>query len=430
MGKIPFQPPLRPGIELTLCLRREPDCSMTPIDHQRSAEIGLTFSVLVAASICHFLNDLMQSVFTATYPLFRQEFDLSYGEIGLLTLAYQLSASILQPLIGHYTDGRPKPYSLPFASAFSMAGLLTLSFAASFPVLLVGAMLLGTGSSIFHPEASRVARIASGRSHGLAQSIFQVGGNVGTAIGPLMVAFIVLPRGIGSLSIFAAAACAGMIILIGVSRWYAHHRETWHRANAAARRTPHPPRRVIATFAVLILLLLSKYFYLASFNSYYMFYLMQYFAVSERNAQLCLFVFLAAVAAGTLIGGPVGDRIGRKKVIWGSILGVLPFTLVLPYASLELTIVLSVIIGFVLASAFSAIVVFAQSLLPHRIGMVSGIFFGLSFGLGGIGAALLGVLADWTSLETVYRVCAFLPLMGLLAAFLPELDDHRAATRK
>lgn len=381
--------------------------------------IGLTFPVLLAASLCHLLNDVMQSVFTATYPLIKSEFGLSFAQIGLLTLTYQMSASILQPLIGLATDRRPLPYALPFASVFSMGGIFTLSVAPSFPLLLTGAALLGIGSSIFHPEASRVARIAAGTSHGLAQSIFQVGGNLGSSLGPLMVVFIVLPRGLGSLVWFCLSAALAMTILIGISRWYAHQTRAGSARRAAAR-TDLSPGRIWAAIVVLTLLMLSKTFYLASFDSFYQFYLTDKFAVSPRDAQLALFTFLAAVAAGTLVGGPVGDRIGRKKVLWGSILGVLPFTLILPHVGLAATIGLSLVIGFVMASAFSAIVVFAQSLMPHRIGMISGVFFGLLFGFGGLGAALIGALADRIGIQTVYQLCAFLPAMGLLTVFLPD----------
>jgi MFS transporter, FSR family, fosmidomycin resistance protein len=383
--------------------------------------ISLTFPVLVAASVCHLLNDLMQSVFTATYPVFKTGFDLSFGQIGLLTLTYQLSASILQPLIGLYTDARPKPYSLPFAMAFSMAGLLTLAYAPNYAVLLVGGALLGVGSSIFHPESSRVARIASGGAHGLGQSIFQVGGNVGTSLGPLMVAFIVLPGGQGRLAWFALAAMTGMIILTAIGRWYqANGHARPRKAGGAAPTHGLSSGRIGGAIAVLTALMLSKYFYLASFNSYYIFYLMQHFNLSDQQAQICLFVFLAAVAVGTVVGGPIGDRIGRKAVIWVSILGVVPFTLALPYVNLTTTVVLSVIIGLVLASAFSAIVVYAQELMPGRVGMVSGLFFGLAFGMGGLGAAVLGELADLTSVEYVYKVCSFLPLLGALTALLPD----------
>lgn len=394
----------------------------------RQPALGLTFPVLLAASLCHLFNDLMQSVFTATYPLIKSEFGLTFAQIGLLTLTYQMSASILQPVIGLYTDRRPLPYSLPFASAFSMAGVLTLAMAPSFPLLLLGGALLGIGSSIFHPEASRVARLAAGTSHGLAQSIFQVGGNLGSSLGPLVVVLVVLPGGLGSLAWLAFAALAGMIVLTGVSRWYARNRPV-HAHGTPLATSGLPRRRVLAALLVLTFLMLSKTFYLASFESFYHFYLMQKFGVSPENAQLGLFAFLAAVAAGTLVGGPIGDRIGRKAVLWCSILGVLPFTLLLPYVGLGLTIALSLLIGFIMASAFSAIVVFAQSLMPHRIGMISGVFFGLLFGFGGTGAAVIGALADVTSIEYVYRLCAFLPAMGLMVIFLPETDLEQGSTR-
>lgn len=382
---------------------------------------GITLPVLLAASLCHLLNDLMQSVFTATYPLIKSDFGLTFAQVGFLTLTYQLSASILQPLIGLYTDRRPMPYSLPFASAFSMAGIFALSIAPSYEMLLLGGALLGVGSSIFHPEASRVARIAAGKSHGLAQSIFQVGGNLGSSLGPLLVVFIVLPGGLSAMRWFCLSALTAMIFLIGISRWYAQNLPAHAQGQGHAHHALSP-RRVWAAILVLTLLMLSKTFYLASFDSFYQFYLMEKFEVSAEDAQLCLFGFLAAVAAGTLVGGPVGDRIGRKKVLWASILGVLPFTLALPYVSLSMTVVLSLVIGFIMASAFSAIVVFAQSLVPHRIGMISGVFFGLLFGFGGIRAAIVGALADYSSIEQVYKLCAFLPAMGLLTYFLPETD--------
>lgn len=387
----------------------------------RPQTAALAYPVLIAASICHLLNDLMQSLFTATYPIFKSGFALSFAQIGLLTLTYQLSASILQPLVGLYTDSKPKPYSLPFGMGFSMAGLLVLAFAPSYPLLLLGGVLLGIGSSIFHPESSRLARLASGGAHGLAQSIFQVGGNIGTALGPLLVAFVVLPGGRGRLAWFALIALCGMIILTGLSRWYKSNGHATPRVQRAKTDDGHLSKgRIGGAIAILTALMLSKYFYIASFTSYYIFYLVQHFGIAERTAQICLFVFLGAVAVGTLIGGPVGDRIGRKKVIWGSILGVVPFTLVLPYVGLPATVALSAVIGLILASAFSAIVVYAQELMPDRIGMISGLFFGLSFGMGGLGAALLGVLADWTSVVYVYKVCSFLPLIGILAVFLPE----------
>ncbi|MGH9644541.1 MAG: MFS transporter, partial [Terriglobales bacterium] len=357
----------------------------------------LAFSVLLPATACHFLNDLMQSLFTAAYPVFKAGFGLTFGQIGLLSLSYQFAASVLQPLIGSYTDNRPQPYALAFGMAFSMSGLVAMAFAPNYPMLMLGGALLGMGSSIFHPEASRLARLASRGAHGLGLSIFQVGGNAGSALGPLLVAFVILAQGRQSLAGFALMALAGMFISTGLARWYIDNGHTTRKVRAAVRLSPLSSRKVGGAIAVLILLMLSKYFYLASFTSYYTFYLMDHFSLPAKDAQLCLFVFLAAVAIGTLAGGPVGDRIGRKKVIWGSIFGVVPFTLALPYVGLEATVVLSVVIGLVLASAFSAIVVYAQTLIPHRIGMISGLFFGLSFGLGGLGAALLGVLADHTS---------------------------------
>ncbi len=381
------------------------------------------FAVLGAASFCHLLNDLMQSVFVAAYPIFKGGFDLNFGQIGLLTLTYQITASLLQPIIGIYTDRKPLPYSLPFGMVFSLAGYLVLAFAQHYVMLLAGGALLGMGSSIFHPESSRLARLASGGAHGLAQSLFQVGGNIGTALGPLLVAFFIIPRGQTSLAYLALAALGGMIVLTGLAHWYKSRGQSRrHALGPTTGNSGLSRRQVRNAVAVLVALMLSKYFYLASFSSYYIFYLMQHSGLSAQTGQLYLFVFLAAVAIGTLIGGPVGDRIGRKKVIWGSILGILPFTLALPHVNLTATVALSVIIGLVLASAFSAIVVYAQDLMPGRVGMVSGLFFGLSFGMGGLGAALLGELADWTSIGFVYEVCSFLPLIGLLAALLPDVD--------
>lgn len=389
------------------------------------------FSVLCAVSFCHLLNDMLQSLFAAAYPIFKGGLDLTFGQIGTLTLIYSLVASLLQPLIGIATDRRPQPYSLPFGMACSLAGLLVLAFASSYAMLLSGGALLGVGSAIFHPESSRVARMASGGAYGLAQSLFQVGGNVGSALGPLLVAFFVLPHGQASLAWFALAALAGMIVLAAISHWRA--RRTFVRP--AVSRGPAPAenalgrRKVGGALFVLFCLTTSKYFYLASLTSYYIFYLMERFAVTESQSQIYLFVFLAAVVAGTLVGGPVGDRIGRKAVIWVSILGVLPFTLALPYVGLPGTVALSVVIGILLASAFPAIVVYAQDLVPGRVGMVSGLFFGLAFGMGGLGAAAIGVLADRTSLEFAYKVCAFLPAIGLLTVFLPTIGQAAPATR-
>lgn len=378
------------------------------------------YSVLGGASFSHMLNDMLQSLFIASYPIFKGNFNLTFGQIGTLTLVFQITASLLQPLVGLYTDHRPKPYSLPFGMAISMCGLLTLAFAPSFGMLLVGAALIGIGSSIFHPESSRLARLASGGAHGLAQSIFQVGGNFGQSLGPLMVAFVVLPRGQKSLAWFSLAAIFAIVLLTSLGHWYNRHLITSQKRQVVQSASSLSRQQVGGALAVLIVLTLSKYFYLASITSYYVFYLMQHFHSTQRDAQLYLFLFLAAVAVGTVVGGPVGDRIGRKKVIWVSILGVLPLTLLLPYVALPMTVALSVIIGLVIASAFSAILVYAQELMPGRVGMVSGLFFGLAFGLGGLGAAILGTLADHTSIDFVYKVCAFLPALGLLTGFLPD----------
>lgn len=380
------------------------------------------FSVLWAASFCHLLNDMLQALLPAVYPILQGGFNLTFAQVGVLTFCYQLTASIFQPFIGHYTDRRPMPYSLPAGMAVSMAGLLTLAFAPNYGTLLIGGTLLGLGSSIFHPESSRIARLASGGSHGLAQSLFQVGGNFGSALGPLAAAFIVLPRGQSGLAWFALAALAGLIILTGLGHWYqSNGHATRPTAKTADRHPTLSPGKVSTAMAVLIALLFSKYIYLASFTSYYTFYLMERFEASTKTAQILQFVFFAAVAAGTIAGGPIGDKLGRKFVIWVSILGVLPFSLVLPHVGIEGTVVLSVVVGFVLASAFPAIVVYGQELMPGRVGMVSGLFFGFIFGIGGIGAALLGMLADWKGITFVFLMCSFLPAIGILTAFLPDL---------
>ena len=387
--------------------------------------------VLGAISFCHLLNDMMQSLLPAIYPILKGGFDLNFSQIGLLTLTYQTTASLLQPLIGLHTDRKPKPYSLPFGMSFTLCGLLAIAFAPSFALLLAAAALLGIGSSIFHPESSRIARLASGGRHGLAQSVFQVGGTFGQSLGPLLAAFVILPHGRASLAWFALVALGGMSILTGLGHWYKTHGQARAPARTAAGRHFALPRGQVArAMAVLLALMFSKFFYLASINSYYIFYLMDHFHLTTQSAQICLFVFLAAAAAGTVIGGPVGDRFGRKTVIWGSILGVLPFTLVLPYAGLAATIGLSVVIGLVLSSAFSAIVVYGQELMPGRVGMVSGMFFGFAFGMAGVGAAVLGAVADWTSIEFVYRICAFLPVIGLLTAFLPDVEGAARRARR
>jgi MFS transporter, FSR family, fosmidomycin resistance protein len=393
---------------------------------QRKAVEGTVFPILLAISFSHMLNDMIQSLLPAIYPILKTNFHLEFAQIGLITLTIQLTASMLQPLIGLYTDNKPKPYSLPFGMGFTLCGLVLLSRASSYTFILIAAGMVGLGSAVFHPESSRVARMASGGKHGLAQSVFQVGGNFGTSLGPLLAAFIVIPRGQHSIIWFTLAALVAIVLLSNVGRWYKRREALGltKRAKKAVLHAELSPKRVAISLGVLIALMFSKFFYLSSLNSYYTFFLISKFHLSPRDADIRLFVFLGAVAAGTIIGGPVGDRIGRKYVIWVSILGVLPFSLLLPYANLFWTTVLSVIIGVILASAFSAIVVYAQELMPGRVGAISGLFFGLAFGLGGIGAALLGKLADATNIYFVYQVCAFLPAIGLLTGFLPNID-HR-----
>ncbi|MGF6467342.1 FSR family fosmidomycin resistance protein-like MFS transporter [Paraburkholderia youngii] len=382
------------------------------------------YSVLGAISFSHLLNDMIQSLILAIYPMFKDNFSLSFGQIGLITLTYQITASLLQPLVGSYTDKHPKPYSLPVGMGFTLAGLLLMSVAPNFSVLLVAAALVGCGSSVFHPESSRVARMASGGRHGLAQSLFQVGGNAGSSLGPLLAALIVIPHGQRSIAWFSAAALVAIVVLTQIGRWYKRHPSV-RKARGHAAHAALPRNKIILAMSVLVLLVFSKYFYLASINSYFTFYLIDKFHLSVQAAQIHLFVFLAAVAAGTVIGGPIGDRIGRKYVIWVSILGVAPFTLLLPYANLFWTGVLTVVIGVVLASAFSAILVYAQELIPGKVGMVAGLFFGFAFGLGGVGAAVLGQLADATSIGFVYKVCSFLPLIGVLTVLLPDVEEKR-----
>jgi MFS transporter, FSR family, fosmidomycin resistance protein len=394
------------------------------VEPQKNVVEKTIFAILAAISFCHLLNDMVQSLIPAIYPILKSSFHLDFGQIGLITLAYQMTASLLQPFIGLFTDRRPMPYSLPCGMGFTLVGLLLLSVAPNFAVLLLAAALVGVGSAVFHPESSRVAHMAAGGQHGLAQSLFQVGGNAGSSFGPLLAAFIVLPRGQSSIAWFSLAALLGIFVLINVGGWYKRHRSRVGKTRIDKHETHRvlSSRKIAASIAILIALIFSKYFYLASLTSYYTFYLMSKFHVSVGSAQIHLFIFLGAVAAGTVIGGPVGDRVGRKYVIWCSILGVLPFTLLLPYASLFWTTILSVVIGLVLASAFSAILVYAQELVPGRVGMISGLFFGFAFGMGGIGAALLGELADITSIGFVYSVCSFLPVIGLLTAFLPDLE--------
>ena len=399
--------------------------SQATIDRSKAG--ATAFAILGAITFCHLLNDVMQALLPALYPMLKAGFRLSFGQIGLLALVFNVTASLLQPLIGLYSDRRPQSYSLPFSMACTLLGMVALAFAPTFPTLLAGAALLGVGSAIFHPESSRLARLASGGAHGLAQSLFQVGGNVGQALGPLLAAFVILPRGQSSIAWFALVALVGIGILSLLGRWYksaGHARPK--KAGPSVRHSTLPKSQARLAIVVLIALIFSKFFYLASITSYYIFYLMQRFDLPTQTAQIYLFVFLAAAAAGTFIGGPVGDRFGRRTVIWGSILGVLPFTLVLPYVGLTATIILSVVIGLVISSAFSAILVYAQELMPGRVGMVSGLFFGLAFGMGGVGAAVLGEIADWTSIEFVYRICSYLPLIGLLTVFLPSVQESSA----
>ena len=375
--------------------------------------------VLVAVSVSHLLNDVMQSLIAAVYPLLKESFRLDFGQLGWITFTFQVTASLLQPFVGIYTDRKPQPFSLVVGMLLSLCGVLLLSVASTYGWLLVAAGFVGLGSSVFHPEASRVARLASGGQHGLAQSVFQVGGNAGSALGPLLASVIVAPRGQGAIAWFSLTALLGVGLLTRVSFWYRDHPAAKAAARSDARLTVSPQRTALA-IAVLVMLIFSKFFYMAAMTSYYTFYLIDRFGLSVGTAQRYLFLFLGAVAVGTIAGGPIGDRIGRKQVIWVSILGVLPFSLLLPGATLFWTAVLSVAIGLTMASAFSAILVYAQDLMPGRVGMISGLFFGLAFGMGGIGAAVLGHLADRTSIGYVFAVCAWLPAIGILTVLLPS----------
>ncbi len=386
-----------------------------------------TFAIILSLSFCHLLNDMMQSMVPAIYPILKDSYHLDFAQIGMITLAFQVTASLLQPLVGLYTDRRPMPYSLAVGMGFTLVGLVLMSMASGYPAILSAAALIGVGSSVFHPESSRVARMASGGRHGFAQSLFQVGGNTGSAVGPLLAAFVVVPHGQASIVWFSFAALVAMVVLTAVGTWYRRNR---HLAKPKPRRATGDAvvltrGRVLFAIAILVALLFSKNVYSASLSSYYTFYLIGKFGMSVQSAQVALFAFLGALVAGTLAGGWIGDRIGRIPVIWFSILGVLPFTLALPHVGLYATLALSIVIGLIMASAFSAILVYAQDLMPGKVGMVAGLFFGFSFGLGGLGAAALGEIADMTSIETVYRIVAFLPLMGLLTAFLPKIEQHR-----
>ena len=386
----------------------------------RTTETAL--GILGALSVCHLLNDMMQSLLPAIYPILKNTFRLDFVQVGMITLTTQTTASLLQPIVGLYTDKRPKPFSLATGMTFTLAGMLMLATATRFPMVLVAAGFIGIGSSVFHHESSRIARLASGGRHGFAQSVFQVGGNIGTSLGPLLAAFVVLPHGQSSVAWFSLAALTGIVLLFQVGRWYKASGAAVSRRSTVTRAPGTSERQVGSAIAILLMLIFSKYVYLASLNSYYTFYLISRFHLSVQSAQLHLFLFLGAVAAGTIIGGPIGDRVGRRVVILWSILGVLPFTLALPYADLFWTRILTVVIGMTLASAFPAIIVYAQELMPGRVGMVAGLFFGVAFGVGGLGAAALGMLADLTDIDFVYRVCAFLPTLGALAFWLPQID--------
>jgi FSR family fosmidomycin resistance protein-like MFS transporter len=389
-------------------------------------------AVLAAISVCHMLNDVIQSLILAIYPMLKTSLALDFAQIGFITFTFQATASVLQPLVGYVTDRYPTPYSLVLGMGSSLCGLVLIAFATTYAVVLAGAALIGMGSSVFHPESSRVARLASGGRHGTAQAVFQVGGNFGTALGPLLAAFIVLPYGQGAIAWFSVVALLGMALLAVVGSWYGKALKLRPVSMSEERKAISElgRRKVAKSILLLITLTFSKHFYLVSITSFYIFYLIHTFNLPVQTAQLYLFLFLGAVAAGTVIGGPIGDRIGTRRVIWWSILGVLPFTLALPYAGLLGTAILSIIIGLILASAHPAIIVYAQSLLPGRVGMVAGLFFGLAFGVAGIGAALLGRLADATSITFVYHVCAFLPAIGLLAAFLPEMSKPKLGGRQ
>jgi FSR family fosmidomycin resistance protein-like MFS transporter len=385
------------------------------------------YPILIALSVSHLLNDTLQSLIPSIYPMVKDSFHLNFTQIGIITLTFQLSASILQPIIGLYTDKHPKPYALAFGMGITMLGLILMAFASSFPMILVSVAFIGTGSSIFHPEASRVARMASGGRHGMAQSLFQVGGNAGTAIGPLLAAFILLPYGRFQVIWFSLIALLAMYILRKIGSWYKQNLTRLQKKKSQVTTTAMglSKRKTIFSLGILLVLIFSKYIYMTSLTSYFTFYLIDKFGVSIQSSQLYLFVFLFAIAAGTFIGGPIGDLIGRKYVIWISILGAAPFALLLPHVDLFWTTILSIIIGFVLSSAFSAILVFAQELIPGKVGMISGLFFGFAFGVAGISSALLGNLADHTSIEHVFYLCSFLPLIGLITGFLPNLEKSK-----
>ncbi|WP_121809925.1 MFS transporter [Mucilaginibacter kameinonensis] len=386
------------------------------------------YSILFTISLAHFINDMLQSVIPSIYPLIKQRFSLNFTQIGLITFTYQITASILQPFVGLYTDKKPKPYSLAMGMGFTLSGLLLASFASNFYIMLMAVSLIGIGSSIFHPESSRVAHLASGGKKGLAQSIFQLGGNAGSAVGPLLAALIVIPYGQSNVIWFCLIALAGIMVLLRIAKWYAEHLSLKAKNKNANEVSPLnlSKRRVVFSLGVLLVLIFSKYFYLASITSYYTFFLINKFHLSIQQSQIYLFMFLGSVAAGTLFGGPLGDRFGRKYIIWISILGVAPFTMLLPYVSLFWTGVLSVFIGLILSSAFSAILVYATELVPGKVGLIAGLFFGLAFGMGGLGSAVLGKVADMTSINYVFKICAYLPLIGIFTGLLPNIEGKKA----
>lgn len=390
-------------------------------EKQKEIASKTVYSILFSISFAHLLNDLLQSVIPASYPILKENYNLNFTQVGLITFSYQVAASILQPFVGFFTDKNPKPFSKVIGMLFTLSGIITLSYAGSFPVILLSVIMVGIGSSIFHPEASRVAYLASGGKRGLAQSIFQIGGNTGTAIGPLLIAWVVVPNGQRYIVWFAIVAILAIMVLSHIGRWYQEHLNLTARKKKIEQLPDLTKTQVVVSVVILLVLIFSKYFYVASISSYFTFYLMDKFYLSVQDAQFYLFMFLISVAAGTLLGGPLGDKFGRKYVIWFSVLGAAPFTLMLPFANLFWTAILIVIIGVIISSAFPAILVYAQELLPKKLGMVSGLFYGFAFGMGGLGSALLGYLADKTSIEHVYNICAFLPLIGVIAYFLPNL---------
>ncbi len=404
---------------------KENDSVILDDNHQQIVQ-KTVYSILFSIAFAHLLNDLLQAVIPAAYPILKEKYNLSFAQIGLITFSYQMAASILQPFVGFYTDKKPKPYSKVYAMVFSLSGIVLLSYASSFFLILLSVVLVGIGSSIFHPEASRVSYLASGGKRGLAQSIFQIGGNTGTAISPLLIAWIVVPNGQRYIIWFAIVALIAMTVLYRIGRWYQAHLELHGKKKVNLADLPNlTPRQVTISVIILLVLIFSKYFYFAGLTSYFTFFLIEKFHLSVQDAQFHLFLFLASVAAGTLLGGPLGDKFGRKYVIWFSVLGAAPFTLMMPYANLFWTGVLSVIIGTIISSAFPAILVYAQELLPKRLGMISGLFYGFAFGMGGIGSAVLGYVADHSSITYVYHIIAYLPLIGVIAYFLPNLKKPK-----